>query len=187
MIRHVLKKNRVYLFLLTALLAGCATLVSHYESLYGPSAPRDRVLSAEQIAAAGHVSFDKQVQPILNRRCVVCHSCNDAPCQLDLTSYEGLDRGANPAPVYNGARLFTDKPTRIGIDAGSTAGWRALDFHPVLNERADTRVAHLDNALLYKALLLKRGDTFPAAGRLPAAYAVGSELETGTDSLVQPH
>ena len=187
MIRHVLKKNRVYLFLLTALLAGCATLVSHYESLYGPSAPRDRVLSAEQIAAAGHVSFDKQVQPILNRRCVVCHSCNDAPCQLDLTSYEGLDRGANPAPVYNGARLFTDKPTRIGIDAGSTAGWRALDFHPVLNERADTRVAHLDNALLYKALLLKRGDTFPAAGRLPAAYAVGSELETDKDSLTQPN
>ena len=113
----MLKKNRNFLFLLTALLASCATLVTNYEELYGPSAPRDRVRSAEQIAAAGHVSFNKQVQPILNQRCIVCHSCNDAPCQLDLTSYEGLDRGANPALVYNGARLITDKPTRIGIDA----------------------------------------------------------------------
>src|SRR4030042_6154890 len=113
----MLKKNRYYLFLLTILLAGCATLVTNYEALYGPSAPRDRVMSPEKIAAAGYVSFDKQIQPILNNRCVVCHSCNDAPCQLDLTSYDGLDRGANHIPVYNGARFTTNKPTRIGIDA----------------------------------------------------------------------
>ncbi len=183
----MLKKNQNVLFLLTALLASCATLVTNYEELYGPSAPRDRVRSAEQIAAAGHVSFDKQVQPILNQRCIVCHSCYDAPCQLELSSYEGLDRGANPAPVYNGGRLSTAKPTRIGIDADTTAGWRALDFHPVLNERADTRAANLDNALLYKTLLLKRGDAFPTAGRLPAAYAVGTELRTDEDSLVHPN
>lgn len=180
-------RSRNYLFLLTVLLTACATLVSHYEELYGPSAPRDRVRSPDKIAAAGSVSFEKQVRPILNRRCVVCHACNDAPCQLNLTSYEGLDRGASPVPVYNGARFSTEKPTRLGIDAVTTAGWRALGFHPVLNERADTRAAHLDNSLLYRALLLKRGDAFPTAGRLPAAYAVGSELETDKDSLEQPN
>ena len=183
----MLKKNRYYLFLLTILLAGCATLVTNYEELYGPSAPRDRVMSAEKIAAAGHVSFDKQIQPILNNRCVVCHSCNDAPCQLDLTSYDGLDRGANPIPVYNGARFTTNKPTRIGIDAETTAAWREKDFFPVLNERADARAAHLNNALLYRVLLQKRGDAFPTTGRLPATYAVGTELETDKDSLIQPN
>lgn len=175
-----------YLFLLTALLAGCVALATNYETLYGPSAPKDRIMSPENVAAAGYVSFNKQVQPILNQRCIVCHSCYDAPCELDLTSYEGLDRGANPAPVYNGARFLTHKPTRIGIDAKTTGGWREMGFHPVLNEGAGTRAAHLDNSLLYKTLLLKRGDTFPTSGRLPDAYAVGSELRTDKDSLTQP-
>ena len=183
----MLKKNRYYLFLLTVLLAGCATLVTNYELLYGPSAPKDRVVSPDKIAAAGQISYEKQIQPILNQRCVVCHSCNDAPCQLDLTSYDGLDRGANPIPVYNGARFTTTKPTRIGIDADTTTAWRAKEFFPVLNERADTRAAHLNNALLYRVLLQKRGDNFPSAGRLPATYAVGTELETDKDSLIQPN
>jgi hypothetical protein len=57
----------------------------------------------------------------------------------------------------------------------------------VLNERAATRAANLDNALLYKALLLKRGDAFPTAGRLPQVYAIGSELQTEADTLAQPN
>jgi hypothetical protein len=181
------KMNRNYLLLVTALLVSCATLVTNYEALYGPSAPKDRIMSADKIAAAGQVSFEKQVRPILNQRCIVCHSCNDAPCQLNLTSHEGLDRGANPALVYNGARFTTATPTRLGIDAHTTAGWRTQGFHPVLNERADNPVAHLDNSLLYKALLLKRRDAFPTSGRLPPAYAIGSELESDKDSLVQPN
>jgi len=36
----MLKKNLKYLILLTALLASCATLVTNYEELYGPSTPR---------------------------------------------------------------------------------------------------------------------------------------------------
>jgi hypothetical protein len=113
--------NRSTLFLLTVVLVGCATLVTNYEELYGPSVPRDRSMSPDEIATAGFVSFEEQVQPILDQRCVVCHSCYDAPCQLNLTSYEGIDRGANPAPVYNGARFSTADPTRLGIDARSTA------------------------------------------------------------------
>jgi len=181
------KMNRKYSLLLTVLLAGCVTLATNYEALYGPSAPKNRVVAPDKIASAGLVSYTKQVQPILNSRCVVCHSCNDAPCQLDLTSFEGVDRGANHIPVYNGARFSTSKPTRIGIDADSTAAWRAMDFYPVLNERADTRAAHLDNSLLYKALLQKRADAFPTNGRLPAVYAIGTELETDKDSLIQPN
>jgi hypothetical protein len=35
-----------------------------------------------------------KVQPILDKRCAVCHSCFEAPCQLKLTSPEMLVRGA---------------------------------------------------------------------------------------------
>ncbi|HCU53857.1 MAG TPA: hypothetical protein DIC36_06125 [Gammaproteobacteria bacterium] len=181
------KLNRKIILLGTLLLASCATLVSNYEKLYGPSTPRDRVTSAEQIASSGHVSFEKQVRPILDRRCIACHSCYDAPCQLNLTSYEGLDRGVNPELVYNGGRFTTAPPTRLGIDAQTTTGWRARGFQPVLNERANTSLAHLDNSLLYKALLLKRRDHFPTSGRLSPKYGVGSELESDKDSLIQPN
>ncbi len=183
----MLKTNRKIILLLTVFLASCATLVSNYDALYGPAAPKDRVVSAKQIATAGLISFEKQVRPILNQRCVACHSCYDAPCQLNFTSFEGLDRGANPAPVYNAGRLTTADPTRLGIDARTTTEWRAKGFQPVLNERVDTRLANLDTSLLYKALLLKRRDDFPTEGRLSPQYAVGSELESDKDSLVQPN
>ena len=62
-----------------------------------------------------------RVQPILERRCVVCHGCYDAPCQLKLSSHEGLMRGANPELVYNGARIKAMEPTRLFIDAKSAA------------------------------------------------------------------
>ena len=45
------------------------------------------------------IPFTEQVQPILERRCVVCHGCYDAPCQLKLSSHEGLKRGASPVKV----------------------------------------------------------------------------------------
>jgi hypothetical protein len=179
--------HRRVLFLLVVLLASCATLTPDFTALYGPSAPRDRTVTKEQMAAGGYISYTKQVQPILNRRCIVCHACYDAPCQLNMTAYEGLDRGANPALVYDGGRFTTAAPTRLGIDAQSTAEWRARGFHPVLNERANQPRANLENSLLYQALMLKRRDAFPTVGRLPASYAVGSELESDKDSLVQPN
>ena len=51
------------------------------------------------------ISFADEVQPILENRCIVCHGCYDAPCQLKLSSYEGIVRGANPEKVYNGRPL----------------------------------------------------------------------------------
>ncbi len=181
-----MNRRSAFHLLLVVSVSGCVTVATNYEELYGPSAPRNRLATPEQMAAPGHVSYEKQVQPILNQRCVVCHSCYDAPCQLNLTSHEGVDRGANPSPVYDGARLFPAEPTRLGIDASSARSWRAKGFHPVLNERADTRVANLDNSLLYKALTLKRQDAFPTTGRLPPEYAVGEELRTDKESLQQP-
>jgi len=41
------------------------------------------------------VSYNHDIKPLLEKRCVVCHSCYDAPCQLKLSSGEGITRGAN--------------------------------------------------------------------------------------------
>ena len=73
-----------------------------------------------------------QVKPVLDKRCVVCHGCYDAPCQVKLTSPEGLLRGGNKLAVYHSQRLEDAQPTRLGQDATTVEGWRDLGFHPVL-------------------------------------------------------
>ncbi|MFQ5733194.1 MAG: DUF1553 domain-containing protein [Planctomycetaceae bacterium] len=43
--------------------------------------------------------FKKQVQPILNKRCVSCHGADDPEAGLDLRSLASLVRGSNKGPV----------------------------------------------------------------------------------------
>ena len=45
-------------------------------------------LSLLQTLPAENISYNDQVSPVLERRCVVCHGCYDAPCQLKLSSPE---------------------------------------------------------------------------------------------------
>jgi hypothetical protein len=158
------------------LVTSCAVALKDYEKLYGPSVPKDRVMTQKAMNSKTLVSYTDDVQPILNQRCVVCHACYDAPCQLNLTSHEGIDRGATKAPVYNGARFLSQEPTRLGVDATTTQQWRDKGFHPVLNERRENAQINLDNSLLYQMLVLKRRYPLPTAGRLPIEYDVGTEL-----------
>lgn len=37
--------------------------------------------------------YTHKVQPIFDNRCLACHSCFNAPCQLNLQSFEGFQRG----------------------------------------------------------------------------------------------
>jgi len=98
--------------------------------------------------------YRKQVQPLLDKRCIVCHGCYDAPCQLNLTSAQGIDRGANKQAIYNGMRLTADPLTRLFEDAHSIAEWREKEFFPVLSEKATEHP--LQNSLIYQTLALKR-------------------------------
>lgn len=43
--------------------------------------------------------FEKNIQPILNKRCVECHGTDDPDADLDLTSIESLVRGSKTGPV----------------------------------------------------------------------------------------
>jgi len=169
--------------LLITLFSSCAKIVKDYTELYGPSAPKERILTSAQIKQKKHISFTNEVQPILAQRCAVCHSCNDAPCQLNFTSIDGIDRGASIEPVYNGARLTQQDPSRLDIDATSTAEWRAKGFFPVLNERRENPQINRYNSLLYKSLTLKRLHDFPTQGRLPEEYDIGTKL-TEDESFV---
>ena len=172
--------------IVSILITACTTSSVRYEELYGPTAPQERTASLAEIKkqyGGSFVSYSKEVQPIFNQRCVVCHACYDAPCQLKFSSFEGLDRGATTLPVYNGRRFIAQEPTRLGIDATTTAQWREKGFYPVLNERNQNAQNNLDNSLLYKMLTLKRKSSFPTEGRLPKAYDVGTELH-GDQSYV---
>jgi hypothetical protein len=112
------------------------------------------------------ISYSGQIRPILNQRCVVCHGCYDAPCQLKLSSLEGLQRGANPTKVYDGARIRGIEPTRLFIDAKSPEEWRAKGFHSVLDVKAEKAEQKLEDSVLYQMLRLKQLHPQPRVGML---------------------
>jgi len=99
------------------------------------------------------VDYLADVQPVLESRCVVCHSCYNAPCQLKLSSFEGLDRGGSKIPVYFGARLVDQAPTRLFMDARTTREWRTKGFHTVTENTASTG---RDDSILMTLLDAKR-------------------------------
>lgn len=76
----------------------------------------------------------REAKGVFDRRCVVCHGCYDAPCQLILSSHEGMARGGSKHEVYDAARLLASEPTRLHIDAHGLPAWRERGFHPVLPE-----------------------------------------------------
>ncbi len=124
------------------------------------------------------LDYIAQVQPILEQRCVVCHGCYDAPCQLKLSAAEGIARGASKERVYNGSRIIAADPSRLFIDASTTEEWRSKGFYPVLNEVEGSEsdpVANLENSLMYQMLRLKQRHPQPRTGML------SDHIDTGID------
>ncbi|MET0068123.1 MAG: fatty acid cis/trans isomerase [Candidatus Thiodiazotropha sp.] len=114
------------------------------------------------------VNFETQVRPVTDRRCVVCHGCYDAPCQLKLSSYEGMQRGGNTTRVYDGARIQAIEPSRLGIDAKTTGEWRTRGFHPVLPEAiSESPRENLEQSIMYQLLRMKQRHPQPRVGMLP--------------------
>ena len=137
------------------LLASCAAIVrDELNEKYGSADPTRYQKPA--IADPASAESWRKAKQVLDRRCVLCHACSDAPCQLSLASFEGIARGANKTPVYDGGRLRAADPTRLFFDAHGPAEWRKRGFSPVLNERASTPGADLDASVLFRALRLKQ-------------------------------
>lgn len=132
----------------------------------------------EVAESASPVSFLHDVQPILESRCVVCHSCYNSPCQLKLSSFEGLERGGSDLLVYDATRLRAQDPTRLFTDAQSTEEWRQKGFHSVVDNGAgeglnDSIMLELLNASMNRATM--SGEFRPETEELSCA-ANGSEL-----------
>ena len=142
------------ILIVVSTLTGCAVYYGQrLDQLYGPADPAryDRPPRDDE-----RLSYWRDVKPILDGRCVVCHGCNDAPCQLNLASYEGVTRGSRKDNVYDASRLKVADPTRLLLDAQSNAEWRKTGFYPALNERAMSPEANREASVLYRLLRLKQ-------------------------------
>jgi len=152
-------------------LGGCVTYGKvKLEERYGTPVPQDRVVEA---VTAGNVDYWTDVKPVVEKRCVVCHACYDAACQLKMSSIEGIERGATSKTIYNQSRLNMAQPTRLFIDAQTVPEWRTLGFHPVLNEYGDSVEANKEAGVMHRILKLKEAEPLPETKRLPDSFDLG--------------
>lgn len=166
-IRPLTYLTRSSLSLMLLVTLGCTSITSsQWDQRYGKATPRE---VADTLPRA-RLTYYKDTKPILEQRCVVCHGCYDAPCQLKLDAYEGLLRGANPNKVYDGTRLLGASLTRLFEDANTTAQWRGKGFHPVLNERKNTPTANINAGVMAQMLELKKAHPLPATTILPDSF-----------------
>jgi len=160
-------QNTVTLQLLGAVLILLATLTT---SAYAGEA--SHTISAHDQALIRTLpektlDFD-DVKPVLEQRCIVCHGCYDAPCQLKLTAYAGVQRGASKRKVYDKKRFRWQQPTRLFIDANSEAEWREKHFFSVLaGNKAQSPEENLNQSLLYKMINLKQRNPLDISAALP--------------------
>jgi hypothetical protein len=85
-----------------------------------------RSAHSQPVPADDH--YTARIESIFNSRCIACHSCYNAPCQLNLQSYSGFARGATKLNVYDRSRPMSVAPTRLDIDGHSVSDWRAKGF-----------------------------------------------------------
>lgn len=104
------------------------------------------------------------VQPILNRRCVACHGCYEAPCQLNLQSYGGLRRGFHEVPIFSTERKQSAIPFNTQLKKDLFADqddefttvkkWRDLGYKPVIgNDEEDLDINRDSETSLFYQML----------------------------------
>jgi len=163
-----IRSRAVPLAALLALLA-LATGAGPCAEVPGPAARPPDLASQGVTVLDRTVSYERDVRPVLDSRCVVCHGCYDAPCQLLFSSHEGALRGATKLPVYDASRLVAEPPTRLFIDEQSTAGWRARGFFPVVGTHPEASGSLPSDSLVLSMLALGHAHPFPENERLPDA------------------
>ena len=158
---------KTWLVLTVLVCAGCAALAGlELDKQYGRATPDNRAA----ISSDADEHFSQQIKPLIDARCVVCHACYDSPCQLNMTSTEGIARGAHKEKVYDGTRLLAATPNRLLLDAYNATQWRERGFFPVLNERSQNPAANTQASVLARMLELKQQQPLPDSSILPKAF-----------------
>ena len=148
--KKTMNLRRIYWLGTIVFVSGCTAFGAvQMEKRFGQAVPRERVVES---LPPDSVDYWNDVKPIVENRCVVCHGCYDAPCQLKMSSIEGIERGASEAKVYNSSRLKHAPMTRLYQDAQTPAQWRNKGFFPVLNEFDDTPEANREAGVMYRLL-----------------------------------
>jgi hypothetical protein len=122
------------------------------------------------ISAFADSDYPPEVKTIVEQRCMVCHGCYDAPCQLKLDAWAGMQRGASKENVY-ATRLDAAPPTRLFEDAQTVEQWRSMGFYPMLNDEAP------DQGVLARMLALKQKHPLPEGDTLPDSITLGLDRE----------
>ena len=157
----------IRLLLVVLLVAGCVQPERHWSGSSADGLVNSlRMRTAEGVAT---VDYWRDIKPILERRCVVCHGCYDAPCQLNLGAPQGIERGAHKKKVYD-ARLLTVEPTRLFEDGASEEDWRKKGFFSVLNPSTDSDSQGRQAGILAQMLALKRQHPLPSVAPLPDSF-----------------
>ena len=131
--------------------------------------------------------YPPAVKSVLETRCMVCHGCYDAPCQLKLDAWAGLQRGASKDEVYDGTRLKTANLTRLFEDAQTTEQWREKGFYPVLDE------TQASGGVVARMLELKQQHPLPSDEQLPDSFDLALDRDQQCpraeefDDFVQKH
>ncbi len=94
------------------------------------------------------INYLRDIKPILDKRCVSCHSCYNSPCQAKLSSFDGVDRGASKLLVYDAMRFKQSDPTRLFVDAQSTSEWRDKKFYS-LTSNFEANETHNDSIMMH--------------------------------------
>ncbi|NWB83649.1 fatty acid cis/trans isomerase [Pseudomonas gingeri] len=121
--------------------------------------------------SAPAISYTRDIQPIFAEKCVACHACYDAACQLNLGSAEGAARGASKIPVYNGNRSEASQPTRLYIDAHTPRQWQQKQFYSVLDAQGSQA------ALMSRMLELGHRTPLQPNAKLPEDIVLGLNRE----------
>ena len=146
------------IFVSLVLTLGCAADY-HSSTLQSSSSSRPE---PEIPSYSPPVSYLREIQPIFDKRCVSCHSCYDAPAQLNLSCSDGLLRGATKQKVYDATRLVTADHTRLHVDAKTEEQWRNKGFFSILGDRqSPSIIERLKSSILYQMLAQSRLHTLP--------------------------
>lgn len=147
------------LSIVAALLGFMAIMVAFATS--GPAEEGDAAAGKETLVKAGSTtpSYTKDVQPLFNQRCVACHGCIGSPCNLKLSSFRAVERGALGKNPYS---VHFEPYARTGMDVvQTTAQWRKRGFYPVLS-RGGTNAENVSRSMIYQ--MVKAGEAHNKPG-----------------------
>ncbi len=135
---------------------------------YGANAT---LAKSEQFTLETEDRYLSKIQPIFNNRCITCHSCFNSPCQLNMTSFAGVDRGAIQDDIYEKREVGNKSPTRLGVDVPQSYDWETITgrwrenkfvgahgtygFFPIVNRTPQDPSARLASSILAQLIALK--------------------------------